>query len=277
MGPVVMNGMNSGTDGGKAGTNRVIPAQLFGLIAAFLLAVILVNISSHAIEDPKTAVWEPALWEFSSYFAILILLPLLYIGYWRFHWRNLGLTRFFAIQVVIFLMFSLAHIALMVGMRTVVYAWMHQNYNFAQGHLFLEIIYEVRKDALTFVLTMGIFWAHERLSVTSEQPLPERIEVKSDGRTLYLTHAEIIYAEAAGNYVELYLTTTIKPLLLRGTLSEYEKRLSAYGFVRIHRSRLLNRQHMRSFTATPSGDLRITLTDGREITASRRFRGALDG
>jgi DNA-binding LytR/AlgR family response regulator len=106
--------------------------------------------------------------------------------------------------------------------------------------------------------------------------LPERIEVRSDGRTLYLTPTEILYAEAAGNYIELHLTTSLKPLLLRGTLSGYEKRLGAYGFVRIHRSRLLNRAHMRSFVATPSGDLRITLADGRELAGSRRFRDQLN-
>ena len=276
MGQAVMSGERSGTGGGPAGTNgilsKLVPWKLFASLAGFLLVVIVVNISSHAIEDPEVALWEPTLWEISSYLAIMALMPAVYYGYQRFHWQRLGVPRFLAAQIVACVGFSLAHIAIMVGLRILGYGLAHQHYNFAQGHLALELIYEGRKDALTFLVVCGFIWVYERLGQAAPVALPERIEVRSDGRTLYLTPAEILYAEAAGNYVELYLTTTPKPLLLRGTLTDYEKRLGAYGFVRIHRSRLLNRGHMRGFTSTASGDLRITLSDGRELTGSRRFR-----
>jgi len=276
MGQAVMNGDRTGTGGAQAGTNGVVPWRLYAIFAAFLLAVIIVNISSHAIEEPALPLWEPALWEFSSYFAILALTPLVWLGYQRFHWQRLGVAKFLMVQLSFCALFSLAHIAIMVGIRIAGYGIVHEHYNFARGHLPLELIYEGRKDALTFLVICGFIWVYERLSQRAPVSLPERIEVRSDGRTLYLTPAEILYAEAAGNYVELQLTATPKPLLLRGTLSEYEKRLSPYGFVRIHRSRLLNRGHMRSFTATPSGDLRIMLVDGRELVGSRRFRDQLN-
>jgi hypothetical protein len=276
MGQTVMSGERSGTGGGFAGTNGIafpiVPWKLFAALASFLLVVIIVNISSHAIEDPQTALWEPVLWEVSSYLAILVLVPGIYYSYQRFHWQRLGVPRFLAAQIMACTGFSLAHVAIMVGLRLLGYGLAHQHYNFAQGHLALELIYEGRKDALTFLVVCGFIWVYERLGQTMPAALPERIEVRSDGRTLYLTPSEILYAEAAGNYIELHLTTAPKPLLLRGTLTEYEKRLSAYGFARIHRSRLLNRGHMRSFTSTTAGDLRITLSDGRELTGSRRFR-----
>ncbi len=271
-----MSGETSGTGGGIAVTNGFIPFRLYATFAAFLLVVIIVNISSHAIEEPALAMWEPALWEFSSYVAILLLTPAVWLGYQWFHWQRLGAPRFLMIQTAFCLVFSLAHIAIMVGIRVVGYGVVHEHYNFAQGHLPLELIYEGRKDALTFLVVCGFIWVYERLTQSAATVLPERIEVRSDGRTLYLTPAEIFYAEAAGNYVELHLTTSSKPLLLRGTLNDYEKRLSPYGFVRIHRSRLLNRSHMRSFVATPAGDLRITLTDGCELIGSRRFRDQLN-
>ncbi|WP_040308750.1 LytR/AlgR family response regulator transcription factor [Asticcacaulis biprosthecium] len=169
-------------------------------------------------------------------------------------------------------MFSLSHVAIMEGLRKAVYAAMGSAYDFTHGNLLLHLIYEGRKDGLAYLLFLAFFWAYER--VTEPRPQAQgdgRIEVKTDGRTLYLAADEIIYAEAAGNYVELHLAT--KPLLIRGTLSEFEKRLT--GFVRIHRSRLLNPVHMKSYVATSSGDLRITLSDGREIVASRRYRDAL--
>lgn len=277
VGSVVVNGRDSGTGGYQTGMNGVIPWRLFAAIIGFIFVVILINISSSAMEEPEVPLWKPALWELSSYLAIVLFVPLIYYQYRRFHWQRIGVTAFLGVQLGFCVVFSLLHTIIMVEMRKVVYQLAHEHYDFATGHLPLKLIYEGRKDALTFVVVIGFIWVYERLREQAKsQALLDRIEVKSDGRTLYLTPAEIIYAEAAGNYVELHLTTSTKPLLLRGTLSEFDKRLSAYGFVRIHRSRLLNRDHMRSFMATPSGDLRITLNDGREITASRRFRGALD-
>ena len=271
-----MSGGDKGINGGRSGTNRFPSWPLFGIIAGFLLAVILVNVSSHLIENPNMDLWEPALWEFSSYFAILALVPAIYYGYHRFHWRRLGVAKFLLAQTLCFLIFSALHIALMVVMRLAGYALAHEHYDFGQGHLAIEIIYETRKDALTFILIGGIIWANERLRQQAQPKAPERLEIKSDGRTHYIEPGDIISAEAAGNYVELYLTTSAKPLLLRATLGDYEERLKPYGVVRVHRSRLVNRTHIRTFTGTQAGDLKITLSDGREVAGSRRFRSALE-
>ena len=280
MGQPVMNGGLSGPSGGKSGMGgspRILPPwPLFAVIAGFLLAVIVVNISSHAIEDPGLAIWKPTLWEFSSYFAILMLVPAIYYGYRRFHWRELGVPRFLGVQAICFVVFSLTHIALMVAMRAAGYGLAHEPYDFAQGHLVMKLIYEGRKDALTFILVTGIIWADERLRVQQRvATVPERLEVRTDGRTLYLNPDDIIFVEAAGNYVELHQSAKPKPLLLRGTLNEFEMRLKANDFVRVHRSRLVNRRHIAGHTGTSSGDLRITLADGRELAGSRRYRDNL--
>lgn len=274
-----MSGRLSGTGGGKSGISglaRLLPPwPLFAVIAGFLFVVIVVNISSHAIEDPEVALWQPALWEFSSYFAILSLVPAVYYGYGRFHWRPLGLPRFLGFQAVCCLIFSLGHIALMVAMRVAGYALAGEVYDFVHGHLWLVLIYEVRKDAITFIVIMGIVWVDERLRAQKLTAAPERLEVKTDGRTLYLEPDEIVFVEAAGNYVELHQAGKSPPLLLRGTLNEFEMRLKGNDFVRVHRSRLINRRHIASHTGTTSGDLRITLTDGRELAGSRRYRDNL--
>ncbi len=253
-----------------------MPLGLYACFAGFLFVVIAVNISSHMMERPEIPAWQPAVWEFSSYTAILILAPAVYYGYRRFHWRRLGLVRFLAMQAVLCTLFSAVHIALMVGIRQVAYLAAHSHYDFSHGHMWLEVIYEARKDAITFLVICGFAWVYERLQPEPSAGLPERIEVKGDGRTHYLTPEDIITVEAAGNYVELHLTGHAKPLLLRGTLTDYEKRVSGHGIVRVHRSRLVNRYHLREVAPTPSGDLRLTLSDGRHIAASRRYRAALD-
>ena len=107
-------------------------------------------------------------------------------------------------------------------------------------------------------------------------PVSERLEVRADGRTLYLDPAEVLAVEAAGNYVELHRVGVDKALLVRGTLNQFEAQLKPHGFVRVHRSKLINRGCIAGFEGTPSGDLRIHMTDGREIFGSRRYRDNLE-
>ncbi len=51
--------------------------------------------------------------------------------------------------------------------------------------------------------------------------------------------------------------------------------LAPYGFVRIHRSRLVRRAAVASITATPAGDSEVALASGVTVDGSRRFRGGL--
>jgi DNA-binding LytR/AlgR family response regulator len=257
----------------------MIPLRLLGVAALVIAAVISVNISSDLIENPpghrSFALWEPFCWEISSAIGFIALLPVVWFVYSRLHWRRLGAGRFIAAQVVCAVAYSLLHVAIMVAMRHLVYLAMGGHYDFSHHNLPLYLIYEGRKDALSWALIMAIFWTWERVTSRPPQSLPDRIEVRGDGRTVWLAPIDILCVEAAGNYVELHVTQG-KPLLLRGTLTEFETRLAPYGFARVHRSRLVNRGHIRSFAATPSGDLTLTLSDGRDLTASRRYRSAVD-
>jgi DNA-binding LytR/AlgR family response regulator len=62
---------------------------------------------------------------------------------------------------------------------------------------------------------------------------------------------------------------------VRGTLSAWETRLTARGFIRVHRSRLVNRTKITALKPTPSGDMEITLGEGRTVLGSRRYRAVL--
>ena len=89
-----------------------------------------------------------------------------------------------------------------------------------------------------------------------------------------LDPAQITWIEAAGNYVEIHAGGAAH--LARGTLAAFEERLAGRGFLRVHRSRLVNRARVTTFKPTPSGDLEITLDDGSVIGGSRRFRNTLE-
>jgi len=65
-----------------------------------------------------------------------------------------------------------------------------------------------------------------------------------------------------------------RTLLYRATLATMESELGG-RFVRIHRSRLVNRDAIRRIETNQSGDFEVLLSDGTTAKGSRRYRGGL--
>jgi DNA-binding LytR/AlgR family response regulator len=141
------------------------------------------------------------------------------------------------------------------------------------------LFYEWRKDVLSYAVIAVTYWlfpflAERRQAEAAAAPIADqRIEVRNGAATLYLAPADINFVEAAGNYVEVHAGA--KTHLVRGTMAAWESRLTGLGFVRVHRSRLVNRAKIAAFKPTASGDLEIALLDGRTIIGSRRYRAQL--
>ena len=82
---------------------------------------------------------------------------------------------------------------------------------------------------------------------------------------------DILYAEAAGNYTNFYFSNepficTSKPI------HEYEELLNDAGFVRIHKSYLVNLLHVKEYIRGEGGSVR--LTSGKELEVARRKKDA---
>jgi two-component system LytT family response regulator len=90
--------------------------------------------------------------------------------------------------------------------------------------------------------------------------------VKKRERTIVLRPDEIDFVEAYGDYVRVRAGADSH--LLRGTLVDMERKLSAAGFVRIHRSRIVNWQRVREFTADRDHDAVVVLKNGTRLDAS---------
>ena len=86
--------------------------------------------------------------------------------------------------------------------------------------------------------------------------------------------AEIDWVKALGNYVSLHLGK--KSLLLRETVSAMDQRLAPHGFVRIHRSTLVNVQRVTELRSLTNGEFSVTLADGTLLKLGRGYREALD-
>ena len=160
-------------------------------------------------------------------------------------------------------------------MREAAYWAVGARYGFFDDGVAITLVYEWRKDVLVYAAIAATYFWFQR---QAEQPPPERpgddrIEIRDGGGAIFLAPRDILWVEAAGNYVEFH--TAARMHLVRGTLAAWETQLTARSFVRVHRSRLLNRAYIGALAPTPSGDLQITLTDGRTLAGSRRYRAAL--
>jgi two-component system LytT family response regulator len=93
--------------------------------------------------------------------------------------------------------------------------------------------------------------------------------VRKRERVLVLRPEDIDFIEADGDYVRLRVGA--ESHLLRGTLTDMERKLSPAGFVRIHRSRLVNWQRVREFTADRDHDPSVVLKSGVRLDASAAY------
>jgi two-component system LytT family response regulator len=100
----------------------------------------------------------------------------------------------------------------------------------------------------------------------------EGIVVTTSRGTTVLRMSEIDWIESADNYVKLWIGT--RNYLVRESMGSLEKRASANGFVRAHRSALVRVAAVRNLTRDDEGALIAILETGARIPISRRRRAA---
>ena len=100
-----------------------------------------------------------------------------------------------------------------------------------------------------------------------------RIAFKAKGRILFLDLTEIVAVQAEGNYVSLRHLPT--PYLLRESLSSMAEKLRPYGFIRIHRSVVVNISAVEEIQPLPTGEYRLRVKDGKEYLVTRTYKDNL--
>lgn len=112
--------------------------------------------------------------------------------------------------------------------------------------------------------------------VQDVKPEPQRLDrlvVKSGGRVYFLRTDDIVWIEAAGNYVRLHLAEDSH--LFRETMNGMEARLDPQRFVRIHRSRIVNSDRIKELQPWFNGEYMVILQSGTRLTLSRGYREKL--
>jgi len=273
----VTNGLSSGTKETLRGPLR----RAYALIVPLVLLAITVNIFSALSDLHRNGVtlplWEPVSWELSSAIAILVA-ALVIFAVSRLAPADWGPLRLLALNALATVPFSAIHTGGMVALRWLAYRAAGAGYGFTLSN----ILYEYRKDLFAYAVIYGAIWIASRATPSPPgQELPQRAEPPDpiftiiDGLATHRTPlSAILSLRAAGNYVEFHLDGGNKPLM-RISLREMETQLAGHGFIRTHRSWLVNPQRVRQLTSLGSGDFLMTLDGGGEAPLSRRFPEAL--
>ena len=272
------------TTGGRGGTSGGRRVWLIGCAMILLLVIVhlIVNVSSLIDEAARDGApipgWKPWVLEGSSSIGWLTVMPLIALAAIRLRPPRLSWPATVTTHLLLTVAVSLLHVAVMVALRKLAYGLIGEPYRLGPD-LPAALIYEWRKDAIDYVTIAlalaAIDWFAGRAEAAPAAAAvkPDRIEIRDGSRVTWLAPADILWAEAAGNYVELHTATGT--LLHRATLSSLEQELAPHGFARIHRSRLVRRDAVRAIETNASGDFDAVLGDETRVGGSRRYRGNL--
>ena len=98
----------------------------------------------------------------------------------------------------------------------------------------------------------------------------EKLAIKTKGRILFIDPAEVSIVEAEGNYVLLQQRSGSH--LLRESISVVAEKLAPYGFVRIHRSVLVNTAFVEEIQPWNTGEYILRIRGGKEYTVTRTYK-----
>ncbi len=249
-----------------------------GVVAAVLVVFLYFNALNVADEHARVgrplALWEPMVWEGSSGLFFLAISPLVTALTRRFWPTRPPWARKVAVHAAAAVVVSLLHMLAIGAIRWTIYRLVGGSYD-ALGPLG-DWPYELRKDLLVYAAIVGLYVVWRTLRWRAhpvEAATAEILEVRDGARRHFVPVNDVVWVEAAGNYVELHRGGS--GLLHRASLSEMERRLQTAGFVRIHRSRLVRREAVAAVESKATGDFIVRLHDGRELAGSRRYRRPL--
>jgi two-component system LytT family response regulator len=121
-----------------------------------------------------------------------------------------------------------------------------------------------------FASTIGRL--RKRLQAGSASGRDQGLIVSTPRGAVVLPIGEIDWIEAADNYARLWVRG--RSYLLRESLGELERRVTAHGFARAHRQALVRVGGVRALQTDQSGGLVAVLACGAKVPVSRRRRAA---
>lgn len=97
----------------------------------------------------------------------------------------------------------------------------------------------------------------------------QRIGLHTQDYVQYVYLADIVRCQASGNYTEFYMTNAER-ILISTPIRSFADILEDHGFMRIHRSHMINLQHVNRYLKADGGV--VLMSDSSEIGVSKTIR-----
>ena len=107
---------------------------------------------------------------------------------------------------------------------------------------------------------------------TRDLPL-DRLVIRTRSKVSFLKPGEIDWLEADGKHVKLHVGRETH--IVRQQLKRLEARLAPHGFVRVHRSAIVNMDRIKELEPWFHGEYVVILKDGTKLTSSAAHSEAL--
>jgi two-component system LytT family response regulator len=111
------------------------------------------------------------------------------------------------------------------------------------------------------------------VSAGARAPERARLVLSERGKVVLLQMRDIEFVQAAGTHIRIYAAGQCHERRL--SLTDLEKSLDATRFVRVHRSTMVNIEHIAEIHPLFHGDYELVLRRGTRLTLSRRYRDRL--
>jgi two-component system LytT family response regulator len=97
-----------------------------------------------------------------------------------------------------------------------------------------------------------------------------RVAIKVRGKILFINLGDVVSVQADGKCV--WLQQNARSYLLRESISVVAERLANHGFIRIHRSVLVNTSFVEEIRPLATGEYCLRVEGGKEYTVTRTYR-----
>ena len=137
----------------------------------------------------------------------------------------------------------------------------------------IEVLVDEAAEDLTISVTCKKLTPEIEKMLATLRMMDHQLTAKKGAEIYLLDTAQVIYIESVERKSLIYTADEIYESDFR--LYELEQQLEEYGFVRVSKSFLIHLQHIRSLKAEIDRKVRITMSNGEQIIASRQYADAL--
>ena len=131
-----------------------------------------------------------------------------------------------------------------------------------------------RVSKLIKLITSPLFEVRNEIKTNTKDSVINSIMIQDRNNGKLYPLSDVLYLEAHGNYTYVHLSKMEKPVLKTMGLKNLESRLPKNIFVRIHKSILVNKHHVASYSFGEDGN-NITLSSGKILSVAVRRKNDL--